>query len=448
MGRQLRIGFLAVGAMLCAAASSAAIVDVSLRPMARPGTSATIAPAAAPAEAPLERSLLPRSRPAALDITPPADPAKLRGLERWLRDFRGRARRAGVSLDTLDTALKGVRYNPLVISRDQNQSEFVKPIWDYLASAASEERVRIGSNMLRHYAALLDRIEARYGVEKEVVVAVWGMESAYGRHRGNINVIEALATLAYDGRRGAFFEQQLIAALKIVQNGDIPASAMTGSWAGAMGHTQFIPTSYEAYAVDFTGDGRRDIWSDDPADALASTAAYLSRFGWRKGQLWGAEVSLPSGFDYSLAGSSIRKSSAEWSILGLRRIDGGPLPDHGEAALLLPAGAYGAAFLTFRNFRVIKRYNAADAYALGVGHLSDRIMGGPPIRASWPTDDRALTFAERKELQRRLSARGFRTGGVDGRIGPNSERAIRDFQRSIGRIPDGHASFNVLEALR
>lgn len=405
-------------------------------------------PATKPRSDAVLRSLRPMLRPAVLDVPPSVDATTRQEFEAWVRSFRVRALKAGVTPTVLDTAFRGVRYNPKVIARDKNQSEFVTPIWDYLARAASDTRVAIGSNMLRHHGDLLHRIEARYGVEKQVIVAVWGMESAYGRNRGTLNVIESLAILAFDGRRGAFFEQQLIAALKILQNGDISAEAMTGSWAGAMGHTQFIPTSYEAYAVDFTGDGRRDIWSDDPADALASTAAYLARFGWQKGQRWGVEVTLPAGFDYALADDAVRKSVSEWSRLGLRPAGGEPLPDHGEASLLLPAGAHGAAFLTFRNFRVIKRYNAADAYALGVGHLADRITGGPPILASWPTDDRALTVAERKELQQRLTSRGFPTGGVDGRIGPNSIRAIRKFQRSKGAIPDGHASFKLLQSLR
>lgn len=442
----MRFRVLAVIALVAFAPLAQAVgVDVSLRPLSRPDPDA--ASSVAMRNLP-KQSLRPKPRPAGFSVRPLADAAKQAGLAEWLRSFRRRALASGVSARTFDTAVSGLRYNSRMIDRDQNQSEFVKPIWDYLDNAASESRIRVGTAMLSHHAALLDRIETRFGVDREIVVAVWGMESAYGKHRGDINVIEALATLAYDGRRGAFFEQQLIAALKIVQNGDIPIQAMTGSWAGAMGHTQFIPTSYEAYAVDFTGDGRRDIWSDDPADALASTAAYLSRFGWTRGQPWGVEVSLPAGFDYSLARSAVRKSAAQWAALGVLGRDGRPAPDHGAASLLLPAGARGASFLTYDNFRVIKRYNMADAYALGVGHLADRITGGAPIRADWPTDDRALTRDEREELQRRLTARGFSTGGVDGRIGPNSAAAIRAFQRSAGLLPDGHPSFSLLTKLR
>jgi membrane-bound lytic murein transglycosylase B len=261
-------------------------------------------------------------------------------------------------------------------------------------------------------------------------------------------LIEALATLSYDGRRGSFFESQLIAALKILQSGDVDARHMTGSWAGAMGHTQFIPTSFLAYAVDFTGDGKRDIWSDNPADALASTAAYLARFGWKKGRPWGVEVRLPSNFNYALSGDKVRKSPAEWATLGVRSIDGGRVPDYGTASVLLPAGARGAAFMIFQNFRVIERYNAADAYVIGVGHLSDRIRGGKPIQAAWPRNDRSLVFAERRELQERLTRAGFNTGGVDGKIGPNTIAAVKAFQRSLGMIPDGYASLDILRRLK
>ena len=230
---------------------------------------------------------------------------------------------------------------------------------------------------------MLAEIESRYGVEAEVVTAIWGLESAYGTYRGDRPLIESLATLAFDGRRGRFFEQQLIAALKIIQSGDVAPSRMTGSWAGAMGHTQFIPTSYLSYAVDFRGDGKRDIWSDDPTDALASTAAYLNRFGWRKGQPWGVEVALPRGFDFRQTGERIKKSPSEWAAMGVRDVNGRQVPNHGPASILLPAGAQGAAFMIFNNFHVIERYNTADAYVIGVGHLSDRISGAGPLKSGW-----------------------------------------------------------------
>ncbi|MEZ5733612.1 MAG: lytic murein transglycosylase [Paracoccaceae bacterium] len=370
------------------------------------------------------------------------------GFAGWIAGFRNRAMAKGISAATLDRAFKGVAYNPAVIEKDRNQSEFTKALWDYLDSAVSDSRVTNGKAALRKHRRLLDRIEATYGVDKEIVVAIWGLESAYGAVRGDTPLIEALATLAYEGRRGAFFESQLIAALKIVQSGDVAPSKMTGSWAGAMGHTQFIPTSYLAYAVDFTGDGKRDIWSDDPADALASTAAYLARFGWQKGHPWGVEVRLPVDFDFALSGETVKKTTSEWADLGIRDMKGGKVADHGPASILLPAGARGAAFMIFRNFHVIERYNTADAYVIGVGHLADRITGGVPIQASWPRDDRALVFAERQELQERLTKAGFDTKGVDGKIGPNTIAAVKAFQRSIGMIPDGYASLDILKRLK
>ncbi|MEM7631433.1 MAG: lytic murein transglycosylase [Pseudomonadota bacterium] len=277
---------------------SAGVVTQSLRPEARPVAEEVTR--AAPVQL-LSVSASPVLRPQLRPVgqAPVLDVAANARFQNWVQAFRGRALSQGISASTFDRAFQGVQYDPEVIKRDRNQSEFTKTIWDYLASAASDKRVRNGKNALRKHRRTLDAIEARYGVEKEVVVAVWGLESAYGEFKGKDDVVQSLATLAFDGRRSKFFESQLIAALKILQSGDTSPRNMTGSWAGAMGHTQFIPTSYLAYAVDFTGDGRRDIWSDDPTDALASTAAYLKRFGWIKGQPWGVEVKLPSGFNYA-----------------------------------------------------------------------------------------------------------------------------------------------------
>lgn len=370
------------------------------------------------------------------------------GFQRWIDGFRARALRAGIRPAVFDAAFQGVRYNTDVVQRDRNQSEFTKQIWDYLDSAASETRVRNGKTALQDNARLLAAIEERYGVEKEIVVAVWGLESAYGTFRGKTPIIEALATLSYDGRRGRFFESQLIAAMTILQSGDVHARDMTGSWAGAMGHTQFIPTSYLEYAQDFDGDGKRDIWSDNPADALASTAAYLKAFGWTKGQPWGVEVTLPNGFDYTQSGRKVLRTPSEWAALGIRDTRGAPVPDYGRASILLPAGARGAVFMIFDNFEVLERYNTADAYVIGVGHLSDRITGGATIRATWPREDRNLRFAEKQEMQKRLTTRGYDTQGVDGIIGPNTIDAIRSFQRSQGMVPDGYASYEVLRRLR
>ena len=382
------------------------------------------------------------------DPIAPVSPEVQRGFENWVTSFRPRALSSGVSEATWNRAMRDVRYNPKVIERDRSQAEFTKTIWEYLDSAVSDTRIENGRAALSQHAAVLRQIEAKYGVDKEVVVAVWGMESNYGKNRGTTQIIPALATLAYDGRRGAFFAEQLIAALKIIQAGDTDPAHLTGSWAGAMGHTQFIPTSYLAYAVDFTGDGRRDIWSDNPADALASTAAYLARSGWRSGQPWGVEVQLPQGFNYGLAGKKVKKSPAEWAALGVRAATGGTVPNHGPASILLPAGSKGAAFMIFGNFTAISRYNSADAYVIGVGHLSDRLKGKGPFRTPWPRDDRALSSTERKELQVRLTALGFDTQGSDGKIGPNTIAAIEAFQRNQGMTPDGYATLDLLRRLR
>ncbi|MGR3435606.1 MAG: lytic murein transglycosylase [Shimia sp.] len=365
----------------------------------------------------------------------------------WVQRFKGRAAQRGIRPDVLDAAFRGVRYNAWVVERDRNQSEFSKTLWAYLAVAVSQERIEIGARELRRRARLFDRIERAYGVDKEVVAAVWGLESSYGAIKGDINVIEAMATLAYDGRRGKFFEDQLMAALRILQSGDTRPDRMTGSWAGAMGHTQFMPTSYQAYAVDATGDGRRDIWGDDPTDALASTAAYLKRFGWVRGQPWGVEVVVPRGFDYGQARRSIERAPSDWARLGVVGTDGRAVPNYGAASLLLPAGANGAAFLIFDNFAVLERYNSADAYVIAVGHLADRFKGAGPFQGIWPEGERALTTRERREMQRLLTRVGIPTE-VDGKIGPLTIESVRRYQRARGLTPDGFPTVALLRRLR
>ncbi|MCL3881786.1 lytic murein transglycosylase [Marivita sp. GX14005] len=427
--------------MLMSGQAFAGPVDSSIRPSSR---SAPDKVALAAYVAP-QISLRPTPRPAQALAVPPDTQA---GFDAWIKAFRTRALDQGIAPHVFDTAFDGARYDPDVIKRDRNQSEFTKTIWDYLDSAASDARVRNGKAALARHSALLDRIEARFGVDRQVVVAIWGLESAYGTFRGSNPVVSSLATLAYDSRRGAFFESQLIEALRILQSGDVTPDNMTGSWAGAMGHTQFIPTSYQTLAVDFTGDGRRDIWSDDPADALASTANYLAKNGWIKGAPWGVEVQLPVGFDYTLANRETKKMPSDWAKLGVVGVDGAPVRDHGAASVLLPAGAKGAAFLIFKNFDVIETYNTADAYVIGVGHLGDRIIGGGPIRSDWPREDRALSFDERMEMQRLLTARGFDTRKIDGKIGPLTINAVRSFQASIGQVPDGYASLAILKQLQ
>jgi membrane-bound lytic murein transglycosylase B len=364
----------------------------------------------------------------------------------WVAGYRARAAARGIAQTTLDAAFRRAGYLPGVIERDRNQTEFSRSLEDYLSIAASDERIAMGRQMLARHAGLLSEIEARHGVEGHVVAALWGVESFYGTKRGEVPVVSALATLAFDGRRGAFFENQLTAALRILQNGDVTPQAMTGSWAGAMGHTQFIPTSYLAYAVDFRGDGRRDVWSDDPTDALASAAAYLARSGWQRGRPWGIEVRLPPGFNTGLAGRGATRGAAEWAALGVAGY-GGALPDHGPASLLIPQGPAGPAFLVYRNFSAILRYNNAESYGIGVGHLSDRLVGRPPIRGAFPPDAAGMTKADRQDLQRRLTAAGFDTQGADGVIGDRTRAAIAAYERAQGLPVTGEPSLALLRRL-
>ncbi|MFP7571847.1 lytic murein transglycosylase [Marivita sp. S2033] len=343
------------------------------------------------------------------DLRPVPNPA----YDQWVLAFQNRAASQGISQDTLRAAFRGAGYLPGVVTRDRNQTEFKRSLEDYLSIATSDERVQKGRAAFARHNGTLRALEEQYGVDARIITAIWGLESFYGERRGQVPVISATSTLAFDGRRGQFFEKQLIAALRILQNGDTTPARMTGSWAGAMGHTQFIPTSYLQFAVDYTGDGRRDIWSDDPSDALASAAAYLKRKGWTRGVPWGGEVG-----SIAASGSVIQPQA------------GGPR------------------FVTTGNFRVIKSYNNSDAYAIGVGHLADRIGGGGPLRASFPPDANGLTKDDRIALQQRLTARGFDTGGADGVIGANTEAAIRAYEARRGLPVTGTPSQALLQSLR
>ena len=371
----------------------------------------------------------------------------------WVREFWPTARANGISEQTFNRAFANVAPDPSVIKAASHQAEFVKPIWEYLDSAVSDKRVANGRRMKAQHSRVLDAVEAKYGVDRHVLLAIWGMESSYGAVLDNPRivkpVIRSLATLAYQGgRRSRFGREQLIAALKILERGDITPERMTGSSAGAMGHTQFIPTTFNAYAVDFDGDGRRDIWSN-VADALGSTAHYLRRSGWEPGKTWGYEVVLPEGFNYALADRKTRRSLAEWSKFGIKRTRNRDFPRlDDQAMLIVPAGANGPAFLMLKNFNAILRYNNATSYAIGVGHLADRIRGGSGFAQSWPRGDTPLTRTQRRELQQVLTSRGFSLGDIDGKIGPKTQAAIRAFQKSQGLIPDGYASLMLLQRLQ
>ncbi|CAI8991189.1 membrane-bound lytic murein transglycosylase B [Pseudomonas sp. IT-P253] len=368
----------------------------------------------------------------------------------WQAGFRKEALAAGIRADVFDRAFANVSFDPSVISADRSQPEFARPVWEYLDGALSPLRIRKGQALISQYADILQSIERRYGVDRQALVAVWGMESNFGQFQGNKSVINSLATLAYEGRRPAFAQAQLIAALQILQQGDIEPEKMLGSWAGAMGQTQFIPTTYNTHAVDFDGDGRRDIWGS-PADALASTAHYLQSSGWQKGQPWGFEVQLPGSFNYMLADGTIRKSVAEWQQLGVTLPKGAQVPAGAEslsAALLLPAGYRGPAFLVLDNFRAILKYNNSSSYALAVSLLSERFSGAGLISGTWPKDDLPLSRTERIELQNLLSARNYDAGDPDGIIGANTRKAIRSAQQSFGWPADGYPTHKLLDSLR
>lgn len=389
-------------------------------------------------------AMMPSSSARSTPMRPVPNPA----FEQWKTQFRARALAAGIPASVTDRALESAGFLPDVIARDRRQTEFTRTLEDYLNIAVSPERLAGGRAALQRHGATLRAIEARYGVEAEVITAIWGLESRYGTERGDIPVLSAVSTLAFEGRRGAFFESQLIAALRILQRGDTSISNLRGSWAGAMGHTQFIPTTYQEYAVDFTGNGRRDIWAEDPSDALASAANYLARSGWQRGQPWGIEVRLPDGFDASLAGRGNNRPVSGWTGLGIRDMDGRPVRDHGPAALLLPDSPRGPAFLIFRNFTALLRYNNSEFYVIGIGHLSDRLRGAGPIRGNFQPDRFGLRLGERQEMQRLLTRAGFDTQGADGVIGPNSEAAIRSWQQARAQPVTGQPSRTMLEQLR
>ena len=360
-----------------------------------------------------------------------------------------RALAQGISPQVFDRAFRNARYDPDVISKDRNQAEFKSQIWDYLDNAVAPPRVSEGQAALRKHRRLLNRIEAAYGVEAEVVVAVWGLESRYGTRMGDTPMIDAMATLAFDGRRGKFFESQLIAALKILQSGEVSAPDLKGSWAGAMGHTQFIPTSYQSFAVDFTGDGRRDIWGSQ-ADTFASISAYLVGHGWVKGRDWGFEVKLPKSLSCTLEGPDQARSIAEWADLGITRVSGRPFPDHelrGKGSLMLPAGRNGPAFLVTPNFYVLKDYNFSDLYALFVGHVGDRLQYNmTDFRGSWGKFSK-MYRSDIARMQRALENKGYDVGGADGLIGFKTRRSVGQWQERNGKRATCFPDANLIKAL-
>ncbi|WP_425478239.1 lytic murein transglycosylase [Pseudoxanthomonas winnipegensis] len=362
---------------------------------------------------------------------------------------RTRAGAAGIAPAAFDRFMAGVVPDMSVLPLLDSQPEFSTPIWDYLAPLVDAQRVADGQAMRAQHAEVLARVAQDSGVDAATVVAVWGVESDYGRVQGKRPLLVSLSTLACFGRRQEFFRGELLATLALLQSGDLTPDGLTGSWAGAFGQTQFMPSTYQRIAVDGDGDGRRDLVHSVP-DALASTANYLKRAGWQTGQPWGFEVRVPAGWDASRAGRKAKRPVREWVAAGITRADGGAIAaDDTPAALLLPAGVAGPAFLVFRNFDAIYSYNAAESYALAIALLSDRLRGGGPLIASWPTDDPPLDRARRKELQLLLLARGHDLGTPDGLVGAQTRRAIASEQQALGLAPvDGRAGRKILQALR
>lgn len=364
-----------------------------------------------------------------------------------LADIRASALQKGVSRGTFERVMEGVTPDPTVVEAMDKQPEFTMPIWDYMAFLVDEQRVSEGREMMSRHAAALASAEARYGVDRYAIAAVWGVESDYGKLAGKWQLPQALATLACTGtRRRDYFRGELIATLQIVERGDLDPGKLRGSWAGAVGQTQFMPSTYLRLAVDGDGDGRRDLVGST-ADALHSTANFLARSGWVEGAPWGYEVKVPAGYA-GPSGRARKDRVSAWSARGVRRIDGSALSGAGEAGLLLPAGPDGPAFLVFKNYDAVYAYNAADSYTLAISILSDRLRGSGGIQTPWPTDDRGLSRAERKEVQEQLLRRRYDIGEADGAIGARSRQAIGEYQEKIGLPRDGRAGGRVLDALR
>jgi len=364
-----------------------------------------------------------------------------------LANLRAHALGQGIHGEVFDRATAGVQPDMKIIELMESQPEFKTPIWDYLGTLVDDEKVEDGKAMLRKYASVLAAAEARYHVDRYAILAVWGVESDYGKSAGKWPLMQALPTvICYGKRRNDYFRGEFVSALKIVQRGDLPAESMRGSWAGAFGQTQFMPSTYLRLGVDGDGDGRSNL-VDSVADALHSTAHYLARAGWQHGAPWGYEVRLPDGYS-GPSGRTSRHALSDWSARGIRRIDGGALTGPGHAALIAPAGLDGPAFLVFKNYDAAYSYNGADSYALAISLLSDRLRGRPGIQTPWPTDDPPLARSQRRELQRLLTARGYDVGEPDGAIGAKTRAAIKEIEQQIGMKPTGRPGLKVLAALR
>ncbi|MDO4777066.1 MAG: lytic murein transglycosylase [Cardiobacteriaceae bacterium] len=372
---------------------------------------------------------------------PPVNPANFAD---WKAHFRARAIAHGIAPETVDRLLVDAQESESVLRLDRKQPEFSKMIWSYLDSAVADKRVRDGRRHFQAEHVLLQGLQAHYGVPAEIIAAIWGMETSYGANTGSSHLPSALSTLAYDGRRREFAEKQLLALMQLLEKGDVRWDQLVGSWAGGMGQTQFIPTTYWDNAVDGNGDGVRNLW--DRADALASTANYLSRSGWQAGLPWGYEVVLPQAFDFAALGQTLTFS--QWQQYGLLLADGRRLPGSAaQAKLWLPAGHQGPAFLLTKNFDVIRVYNNSSSYALGIGLLGDAIAGRAGLQAAWPRAAQPLSREQVIRLQTRLTAQGFDTQGTDGVLGEKTREAFRHWQAANGQVPDGFVSLDNAQPL-
>ncbi len=366
----------------------------------------------------------------------------------WLKGFKKQARQDGISQQTLNKAFKNVHLNERVLELDRRQPEFTRTFWQYFNRAVTDWRIETGQKLYEKYKPQLQEVTREYGVPGRFLIAFWGMETNFGGYTGNTPIIESLATLSYDPRRSEFFQKELMAALRIIDQGHIDPDQMKGSWAGAMGQCQFMPSNYLRYAVDADNSGKRDLWNSLP-DVFFSMGNFLNELGWQREENWGREVTLPENFDLALADGRTKRSLDDWRQLGLKLADGRPLPEADmKAALLLPYDYRGPAFLVFDNFDVIKRWNRSDSYALAVGHLADRIVGRPPLSKTAPKDDKSLTRDQIKELQERLALAGEDIGKIDGIAGSKTRSALRAFQLQNGLPADGYPSYRMLKILQ